>query len=74
MLKIHSARLSETREAKGGMLTQSLEDYNDPELSTNLAMLENDIDEATYKASINPAIHLTDADKTERKNLWPTYR
>ena len=37
-------------------------------------MLENDIDEATYKASIDPAIQLTDSKKIEHNNAWGTYR
>ena len=37
-------------------------------------MPENEIDEATYKASIDPAIHLTYADKIEQDNAWRTYR
>ena len=36
------------------MLTQGVEDGNDQEAPINLAMLENEIYEATYKASINP--------------------
>ena len=35
------------------MMTQAVEDGNDPEAPINLDMLKNDIDEATYKASID---------------------
>ena len=45
-------------------MTQAVEYTNDLESPIKLAMLENDIDEATYKASIDPLIHLTDAKKT----------
>ena len=38
-----------------------------------MAMLENDIDVATYKASIDPEIYLTYAKKIEHDNLWHTY-
>ena len=37
-------------------------------------MLENDINEATYGASIDSEIHLTGAEKTGHKNSWQTYR
>ena len=56
------------------MRTQSAEDGNDPEAPTKLYMLENEIDEKTYKASIDPEIHLLYADKTEHDNAWQTYR
>ena len=54
------------------MLTQAMEDGNDPESPIKLAMLENMITEATYKASIDPEIHLTDDDKKEHNNAWRT--
>ena len=37
-------------------------------------MLENEINEATNKASIDPEIHLMDDEKTEHDNSWHTYR
>ena len=55
-------------EAKTVMLTQAVEYGNDLEATIKLAMLENDIDEVTYKASINPAIHLTYSEITEHYN------
>ena len=39
-----------------------------------MAMLENDIYESTYKASIDPEIHLTNAKKIEHENAFCTYR
>ena len=36
------------------MLTQEVQEGNDPEARINMAMMENEIDEATYKASIDP--------------------
>ena len=45
------------------MLTRALEDGNDPEVPVNMAILENEIDEATCKSSTNPAIHIMDAEK-----------
>ena len=44
-------------------MTQAVEDANDLESSIKLSMLENDIDEATYKASNYLVIHLTDDKK-----------
>ena len=49
-------------------------DGNDPEAPINLDILENEVDEATYKASINPAINQTDAKKIEHNNAWRKYR
>ena len=57
LINLQSARLSEEREAKRVMLTQAEEDWNDLEAPTKLAILENEIDEATFKASIDPEIH-----------------
>ena len=74
IINFQSVRLSEEREAKRAMLTQAVEDGNEPEEPINLDMLENKIDKATYKASIDPEIHLTYADKTEQDNVWRTYR
>ena len=70
VLSLQSVRISEAREANRVMLNQAVEDGNDPEAPINLAMLENEIDRATYKASIDPAIHLTGAKKTEHDNIW----
>ena len=63
LLSLQSARLSEAREAKRVIPTQEVEDENNPEAPIKLDMLENEIDEATYKASIDPEIHLMDAQK-----------
>ena len=43
------------------MLTQAVKDVNYPEAPIKLDIMENEIDEETYKASIYPAIHLIDA-------------
>ena len=68
------ARLSEAREANIVMLNQAVEDGNYPETPIMLAIMENDIDEAIFKTSIDLEIHLTDAEKTEHDNAWHTYR
>ena len=39
------------------MLTQAVEEGNDPEAPINLAILENWIDEATYKDPVDLEIH-----------------
>ena len=54
LLNLHSARLSEAREAKIVVLTQAVEDGNYPEALGKLAMLKNKIDESTYKSSVDP--------------------
>ena len=61
-------------EANKVMLTQSVEYGNDPEAPIKLAMLESQIDEANYKASIYSTIRLTDAEMVEQDNAWLTYR
>ena len=61
LLNLHSARLGEAREANRFILNQAVEDDNEPEAQINMAMIENEIDETTYKTSIYPLIHLTDA-------------
>ena len=55
------------------MLTQEVEDGNDSEAPIKMAMLENEIYEATYKVSIDPEIHLTDDERIEHDNEWRTY-
>ena len=74
LLNLHIARLSEAREENKVMLTQEVQEGNDPEARINMAMMENEIDEATYKASIDPEIHVTDAKKTQHNKAWRTYR
>ena len=74
LFNLDSARLSKEREAKRVILNQEVEDGNDPEAPIKLDMLENEIYEATYKASIDTEIHLTDANKIEHNNQWNTYR
>ena len=44
-------------------MTHAVEDGKDPEAPINLAVLENDIYEETYKASIDPNNCLTDSEK-----------
>ena len=72
LINLQSERISEERE-KIFMLTQAVEYGNEPESLIKLAMLENEIDEATYKASIDLVIHLAGSEKTEHDNAWRTY-
>ena len=74
ILNIQSARLSEARKAKKVILTQEVEDGNEPESPIKLNRLENDIDGKIYKDTIDPTIHLIDTKKTEHENAWHTYR
>ena len=64
LLNLQSARIIEAREANKVMMTQEILDQNEPEALIKLSMLENEIDKATYKASIDTYIHLTDSEKT----------
>ena len=61
LLNLQSASLSEAMESNRVMLTQSVKDGNDLEAPINMSILENEINESTYKASIDPATHITDA-------------
>ena len=54
LLNLQSARIIEAREANKVMMTQEILDQNEPEALIKLSMLENEIDKATYKASIYP--------------------
>ena len=74
LLKLQSTRLREAREAKKVVLTQVVEYGNNPEAPINLDGMENDIYEATYKASIDPEIYLMYYEKIEHDNAWRTYR
>ena len=55
-------------------MTKAVEDGNDPEALIKLDMHENEIDEATYKNSIDLEINLTGDNKIEYYNAWLTYR
>ena len=74
LINLQSARLIKENKVKRSMMNQELEDGNDPEAPIKLDMLENEIYEATYKASIDTEIHLTYANKIEHDNQWNTYR
>ena len=67
-LNLNNARLSEARESNRFMLSQEVEDGNGPEAPIKLAVLENNIYEATYKASIDPEINPADGNKREYVN------
>ena len=56
------------------MLTQAVKDVNYPEAPIKLDIMENEIDEETYKASIDTENQLTDDEKIEHDNAWRTYR
>ena len=74
LLNLQSERLSEAIEAKRVMLTQAVKDVNYPEAPIKLDIMENEIDEETYKASIDTENQLTDDEKIEHDNAWRTYR
>ena len=54
LLNLQSEMISEAKNSKRVIMTQAVEDGKDPEEPINMAVLENDINEANYKASINP--------------------
>ena len=73
ILNLQSARLSEAREAKRSILTQAVEGDNYLDVLIKMAMLENEIDEAMYKDSINLEVQLMDAEKTEHYSASHIY-
>ena len=44
------------------------------EAPVKLAIIINDINEATYQATVEPAIKLDDNEKNQYKNEWRTHR
>ena len=74
ILNLCSAMLNEAREANRVIMNQAVENRNDPKAPIKMDMLENEIYESTYKASIDPEIHLTYSEKIEHNNTWRTNR
>ena len=66
-------RLSRARLVQKTALEQAVKD-KDSAAPMALAMLENEIEEARYQATVELPIKLNDIEKTEHDNAWRTYR
>ena len=64
----------QAREVKYQLLEAEFQIQEDPEAPMKLAMLINDIDEAIYQATVEPAINLDDNEKNQSENEWCTHR
>ena len=61
-------------EVKLQLMEAALQIQEDPEVPVKLVMFINEIDEATYQATVKPYIKLDYNDKTQYKNEWCTHR
>ena len=57
-IRDHHSRLIQSREVKLQFLEAEFQKQEDPEAPANLEILVNDIDEATYQATVDPDIKL----------------
>jgi hypothetical protein len=67
-------RLKDAREDKRSALSKAVIEDTDPDASMLLALLDNEIEEADYQATLQLPIHLDESEKTEHDNAWRTYR
>jgi hypothetical protein len=68
------ARLSQARELRRLALETLVSAGTDDTAPMLLAILENDIEEANYQATVDLPIKLTDEESTHYSNAWKTYR
>jgi hypothetical protein len=66
-------RLTRARLAQKTVLETAVT-AGDAEALMSLAILENEIEEAAYQASVDVPIALDEMEKTEHSNAWRTYR
>jgi hypothetical protein len=67
-------RLKDAREDKRSALSKEVVLDRDPDASMSLAILDNEIEEADYQATLKLPIKLDESEKTEHDNAWRTYR
>jgi hypothetical protein len=67
--RLHTARSLQLIQLQAAVVTAT-----DPEAPMLLAILENDIEEATYNATLPLPIKLEDEEYTQHNNEWRTYR
>ena len=68
------ARLSQARELRRLALETLVAAATDATAPMLLAILENEIEEAAYQATVDLPIKLTDEESTQYSNAWRTYR
>jgi hypothetical protein len=67
--RLHTARSLQLIQLQAAVVTAT-----DPEAPMLLALLENDIEEATYQATLPLPIKLEDEESTQHQSEWRTYR
>jgi hypothetical protein len=72
--QVQQARLHTARSLQLIQLQAAVVTATDPEAPMLLAVLENDIEEATYNATLPLPIKLEDEEYTQHNNEWRTYR
>ena len=60
-------------EFKFKLLAATVLRQEDPEGTVKLEMPINEIDEATFQTTFEPAIHIDENKKTQYYNEWPTH-
>jgi hypothetical protein len=73
MIRNVQAKLSVAREQQHILLEAAVAAQLDADAPMKLAILENKIMQAEFKASADVPIELTDSEKTQHSNEWRTY-
>ena len=68
------AHLVQARLLQQTQLEQDVNDRQDPDAPMLLAVLQNEIEETTYQATLDLPIKLDDMESTFHHNEWRTYR
>jgi hypothetical protein len=74
MIRNVQAKLSVAREQQCILLEAAVAAQQDADAPMKLAILENEITQAEFKASVDVPIELTDSEKTQHSNKWRTYQ
>ena len=73
-LRYQKSRLMQTIEVKLQLLEAAVQRYKDPEVPVKLEIIINVIDDATYQATVEPAINLDKNNKIQYENECYTHR
>jgi hypothetical protein len=73
MIRNVQAKLSVAHEQQHILLEAAVAAQQDADAPMKLAILENEITQAKFKASVDVPIELTDSEKTQHSNEWRTY-
>ena len=74
MVRTGQANIQAARRTQEAMLEQAVAAGTDPEAPMKLAVLQNEIAQATFDMNQEVPIELTDSEKTQCSNAWRTYR